>query len=291
MSWNELRITTTATYANEISEQLFALGAVAVTFEDAGDHPIFEPAPETPRLWQQTIVVGLFEIDTPLPAFQTKEFANKEKFCHISVKHIPDEDWERRCLDSFEPIRFGKRLWICPSWHLPPEPGAINVILDPGLAFGTGSHPTTQLCLEWLDENITSHDVVLDYGCGSGILAIAALKLGAKKAIAIDNDPQAIEATHENAMRNQIDPHRLIAQLPNTTPIQAVDVLIANILAQPLIQLAPLFASLTRTGSRLILSGILEHQANAVIKAYNPLFIMEKPVFKAEWTRLEGVRR
>jgi ribosomal protein L11 methyltransferase len=256
MPWNEIRIVTSADEANDLSDHLTALGAVAVTFQDAGDEPIFEPKPETPRLWHQTIVIGLFDSETLL-----ESITESLDPLPYQVWHIPDENWERRCLEDFKPIQMGKRLWICPSWHQPPDPQAVNVILDPGLAFGTGSHPTTRLCLEWLDASITPDQSIIDYGCGSGILAIAALKLGAKKALAVDNDPQALIATRDNAERNHIDSKDLITQGPDENITEPADILIANILAQPLKELASHLASLTKPGGKIALSGILKDQA------------------------------
>lgn len=293
MPWNEIHITTSAEKANELSDQLVSFGAQAVTFKDAGDQPIYEPAPEDPRLWNETIVVGLFEDQHPLEEIiqylETQQSLGKLK--HFHLHHVADEDWVRRCLDSFKPIPCGKRLWICPSWHTPPDPNAVNVILDPGLAFGTGTHPTTSLCLEWLDQNIHSEDLVIDYGCGSGILALAALKLGAKKVIAVDNDPQALEATVANAERNHINSTQLTTQLPSQPIDLKADILIANILAQPLIELASKFATLIKKCGKITLSGIIIDQAQMVIKAYEPWFLIDKLSQKDEWVCLTGTRK
>lgn len=292
MPWNELHATTSAALANELSDQFVEFGAQAVTFKDAGDQPIFEPAPETPRLWHETVVVGLFDSEHPLdPVIHYLENEQaKGALKNFHLQHVADEDWERRCLDSFNPIPCGKRLWICPSWHTPPEPDAVNVILDPGLAFGTGTHPTTSLCLEWLDEHVQNDALIIDYGCGSGILGIAALKLGAKKVIAVDNDPQALEATRDNAERNHIHPDQLLTQLPDQPIDSKAEILIANILAQPLIFLAKKFADLTKMRGKIVLSGILIEQSQSVIEAYEPWFKMDEPVFKNEWVRLSGIR-
>jgi len=290
MPWKELHITTSAAHAAELSDQLSEWGALAVTFQDAGNQPIYEPSPDHPLLWQETIVTGLFEHTASLePIINTLE--NQTTIKNIHPQDVPDEDWERRCLDQFKPVCFGSRLWICPSWHALPDPQAPHVILDPGLAFGTGSHPTTALCLTWLAENLQSGQTVIDYGCGSGILAIAALKLGAKNAIAVDHDPQALLATQENAERNAIDSKQLITLPANKKPLPAPDILIANILAQPLITLAPYFSSLTKTGSQIILSGILQDQITDIISAYTPWFVIKTPVFNEEWVRLEGIRK
>jgi len=286
MAWTELHIATSAELANDLSDQLSELGAVAVTFQDGGDQPIFEPTPETPRLWHKTIVVALFERDHSMDS--VFEFL-KGKY-PFEQKEIEDEDWERRCLDSFQPLSFGKRLWICPSWHTPPDKGAVNVILDPGLAFGTGTHPTTSLCLEWLDANINDQNLILDYGCGSGILAISALKLGAKKALCVDNDSQALESTRENAERNSISSAQLQTFLPDQLDKTEADVLLANILAQPLIDLAPTFNILTKKWCKIVLSGILCDQVERVMNAYKPWFEMKEPIYKDGWALLEGIK-
>ncbi len=293
MPWIELRITTTAEYANPLGNQLLLLGAQTLTMQDAGDHPIYEPTPGSSVLWQDTVVIGLFDLQQslePITAYLEKQ-KNAGLIAHFNTQQIADEDWERRCLDHFKPMRFGKRLWICPSWQIPPDPQAVNVILDPGLAFGTGTHPTTALCLEWLDNNINSGETVIDYGCGSGILAIAALKLGAHQVFAIDHDTQAIDSTKENGKRNHLYPPKLKTGLPKDFNLPAADILIANILAQPLIELAPQFAKLAKPQSSLLLSGILINQANEVIKAYQPWFNMDAAINKEEWVRLTGVRK
>jgi ribosomal protein L11 methyltransferase len=293
MPWNEFYIATTDTNANELSDELSSLGAVAITFQDAGNQPIFEPAPETPRLWRETILIALFEQDAPidpiLDFLATKQ--SEQRLSHFHQQLLEDEDWERRCLEGFKAICCGQRLWICPSWQTPPDPNAVNVILDPGLAFGTGTHATTRLCLEWLDANFKKDETIIDYGCGSGILAIAALKLGAKKAYAIDNDPQALEATLDNSVRNNLDANTLIAELPNYSIPEKADVLIANILAGPLVELAKNLANLVKPNGKIILSGILDSQITEVEDAYKPWFLLEKPLKSAEWVRLTGTKK
>ena len=293
--WIELHIKTTAEYADSMSDQLVLLGAEAVTFQDAGDQPIYEPVPGSLNLWQETIVIGLFgEELQPEPILTYLEDQQAAGLItNFYLKELADQDWERVCLEHFKPIQFGKRLWVCPSWQTPPDPEATNVILDPGLAFGTGTHPTTALCLEWLDQHIQNGSMVIDYGCGSGILSLAALKLKAKKVIAVDNDPQALEATLKNSERNPDIKSQLFTYLPheiNKLNLSA-DLLIANILAQPLIELAQLFATLTHRGSDLLLSGILLEQAKEVMHAYQPWFRFKHPIIhRAGWVRLEGIR-
>jgi ribosomal protein L11 methyltransferase len=293
MSWLEIHATTSANHAHLLGDQFTVMGALSVSFLDAGDQPIYEPTAETP-LWEKTIVVGLFDPHHPIQdvlIFLEKQEAegNVE---HFHLKHLEDQDWQRICLESFKPILFGKKCWICPSWHTPPDKNAVNVTLDPGLAFGTGTHPTTALCLEWLDAHITGHEqLVVDFGCGSGILGIAALKLGAKRVLAVDNDPQALIATRANAERNQITQNQLEVTLPGIKIAPQADILIANILAQPLIELAPLFAKWVKPNGKVVLSGILIDQTINIIKAFQPYFHLQNPLAKAEWILLEGDRQ
>jgi ribosomal protein L11 methyltransferase len=293
MNWLEFHITTTAQYAHEMSDHLILLGAQAITMRDAGNQPIYEPDPEVIPLWSEIIVVGLFDSNDPMEPIGNylEQQRNNGSLKRFELHRVADEDWTRRCLDSFKPMRFGERLWVCPSWLTPPNSEAINIILDPGLAFGTGTHPTTQLCLEWLDKHIFDQELVVDYGCGSGILSISAIKLGAKKVIAVDHDPQALEATQQNAERNHIYPPNLEIVLPSAFLKQQTDVLIANILAQPLLDFASFFASFIKPNGKILLSGVLISQADAVINAYNPWFNMEKPVKKEEWVRVSGTRK
>lgn len=293
MPWIEAHVKTSAEHANDVSTQLETLGAVAVTFQDAGDEPIFEPTPDTPRLWHHTIVVGLYDANHPIE--QVIQFLEKQQakgfIDGFHIQHLEDQDWERVCLKGFTPMQFGKRVWICPSWHTPPDPDAINIVLDPGLAFGTGTHPTTALCLAWLDQQITGNEeLVIDYGCGSGILGIAALKLGAKSVLAIDHDTQALEATHENGLRNGFSTSQLATALPNNHIEVQAPVLIANILAQPLINLAPTLAKLTKLDGKIVLSGILIEQTMDVMNAYKPWFDMHPPSSLGEWVRLSGTK-
>lgn len=295
MAWIELHINTTAKHADKIGSHLTANGAQALTLKDAGNVPVFGMAfNRTPPLWPETTIVGLFDDNNDLTSV-TDYLAQEQAAGHLqnfTVQPLPDEDWERRCLDSFQPICFGKRLWVCPSWHTPPDPNAVNVILDPGLAFGTGTHATTSVCLDWLDASFEAGQTVIDYGCGSGVLAIAALKLGASHAIAVDLDPKALIATEENAKANHLSPDSLeIYASTAFEPTQKVDLVMANILAQPLIQLGPLLASYVKPLGRILLSGILIEQADKISQTYSQWFNMEVPVFKEEWAFLTGIRQ
>lgn len=285
MPWKELHIITSADKVDEISDQLSDFGANAITFRDAGDDPIFEPSNTTPRIWAKTIVIGLFESTQDISAL-LKQLNNYD----ISIIDIPDEDWVRRSLDSFKPMKFGKKLWVCPSWQTLPEPNAIHLSLDPGLAFGTGSHPTTALCLEWLDENLSSEEQVIDYGCGSGILGIAALKLGAKQVFAVDNDEQALKSAAHNSQKNNLYPPVFTTFLPENLPALQADLVMANILAQPLIELAKTLAFLTKIGGKILISGVLSGQVDSINNAYKRWYNIQQPVYKGEWVSLVGIR-
>ncbi|MDF2074323.1 50S ribosomal protein L11 methyltransferase [Pseudomonas mendocina] len=292
MPWLQVRLAITPEQAETYEDALLEVGAVSVTFMDAEDQPIFEPDLGTTPLWSHTHLLALFEADTD----ETALIAHLQLLCGGSlpehhVERIEDQDWERSWMDNFQPMRFGRRLWIVPSWHAAPEPDAVNLLLDPGLAFGTGTHPTTALCLEWLDGQPLDSCCVLDFGCGSGILAIAALLLGAPQAVGTDIDPQALEASRDNASRNGIDPARFPVYLPADLPQQPADVVVANILAGPLVSLAPQITALVKGGGRLALSGILAEQADEVRAAYAGAFDLDPTATKDGWVRISGVKR
>lgn len=235
-------------------------------------------------------MIGLFDAETDMKAVVAQLEQHPllgAGFAH-KIEQLEDKDWEREWMDNFHPMRFGERLWICPSWRDVPDENAVNVMLDPGLAFGTGTHPTTSLCLQWLDGLDLNGKTVIDFGCGSGILAIAALKLGAAKAIGIDIDPQAIQASRDNAQRNGVS-ERLELYLPQDQPeSMKADVVVANILAGPLRELAPLISVLPVSGGLLGLSGILASQAESVCEAYADIFTLDPVVEKEEWCRITG---
>lgn len=292
MPWLQVRLAISPEQAETYEDALLSVGAVSVTFMDAEDQPIYEPDLGTTPLWSRTHLLALFEADvdeTNLLAHLT--LLTGGTLPDHQVERIEDQDWERSWMDNFHPMRFGKRLWIVPSWHAAPEPDAVNLLLDPGLAFGTGTHPTTALCLEWLDGQELNGVDVLDFGCGSGILAIAALLLGAKQAVGTDIDPQALEASRDNAGRNGIDPALFPLYLPEHLPHVQAEVVVANILAGPLVQLAPQITALVERNGRLALSGILAEQAEEVRAAYADAFELDPTAEKDGWVRISGRRR
>lgn len=292
MPWIQMKINTTGAQAEELGDALIENGAVSVTFQDTHDNPVFEPLPGETLLWGDTDAIGLFDAETDMDLVVIGLEACPllgSGFAH-KIEQIEDKDWEREWMVNFHPMRFGQRLWICPSWRDVPDPEAVNVMLDPGLAFGTGTHPTTSMCLTWLDGLDLQGKTVIDFGCGSGILAIAALKLGAASAIGIDIDPQAIQASRDNAERNGVS-DRLSLYLPHEQPDNlSADVVVANILAGPLRELAPLISVLPVKGGYLGLSGVLASQAESVCEAYQELFILDPVAEKEEWCRITGIK-
>ena len=291
MPWIQIKIDAHSDQVSQCEDWLLEAGAEVVTLEDGADQPLFEPPPGATPLWDHTRVVGLFQagIDSEATITWLKEQAEPEPL-HARAELLEDKDWEREWMKNFHPIQCGQRLWICPSWREPPDPNAVNLKLDPGLAFGTGTHPTTALCLQWLDREDLEGKQVIDYGCGSGILGIAALLLGAREVLAVDNDPQALTATRDNAQRNDVA-ERIIPALPDQVPDIQADVMVANILAQPLLQLAPRLAQLTRPGGRLALSGILQEQADQIVQCYQQWFEIERVEQQEDWVRVSGCRK
>ena len=290
MAWIQIRLNSTNEKAEKISDFLEEIGSVSVTFMDSQDTPIFEPLPGETRLWGNTDVIALFDAETDMNEIVSllKQAHHLDENTAYKIEQIEDKDWEREWMDNFHPMQFGKRLWICPSWREVPDQNAVNVMLDPGLAFGTGTHPTTALCLEWLDGLDLTGKTVIDFGCGSGILAIAALKLGAKNAIGIDIDPQAILASRNNAEQNDVA-DRLQLFLSDDKPEDLkADVVVANILAGPLKELYPIISQLVKEGGDLGLSGILETQAQSVCDAYAQSFNLDPVAEKEEWCRITG---
>jgi ribosomal protein L11 methyltransferase len=267
------------------------LGAIAVSLADAGDEPLLEPAPGETPLWQAVRLQALFAHGAnPEVAAATLAAVLAIEPEAIAIQHVEDRAWEREWLRDFRPMRFGRRLWVAPAGQRPTEPAAVVLELDPGLAFGTGTHATTALCLEWLDRQVRGGEQVLDYGCGSGILALAALKLGADAALACDIDPQALTATRENAAKNGLAAKIRVAEDPNSVAAD-FDLVLANILARPLIELAPRLAMLCRAGGVIALAGMLACQAAEVAAAYRPWFDIAPESEREGWTLLAGRRR
>ena len=301
MPWLQLKLETPPDLAEQYEDLLLEAGASAVTLEDAADQPLFEPELGTTPLWDRTRIIGLFDAQTDMNLVVTLLKAGHQNIAPDSplprhkTELVEDKDWEREWMSHFEPLQFGQRLWVCPSWKPVPDPSAANLMLDPGLAFGTGTHPTTALCLEWLEAQNLNNKCIVDYGCGSGILGIAALLLGANKMIGTDIDPQALQASRDNAQRNGIADDRIALyypeQLTESAIEQPADLLVANILAGPLVELAPTLQRLVKAGGQLALSGLLATQADSLIEAYSPWFELEAPVIREDWVRLSGIRR
>jgi ribosomal protein L11 methyltransferase len=295
MAWQSLTLEVDAAQAEAMSDALLEQGVVSVSIEDAdagtaAEVPRYaEPSWETPVAWRRhrlSVLLGP-EMEPEAVVERAARAAGLDMAPQYRVGSLNDDDWVRRTQSQFGPVSIDERLWIVPSWHEPPVPGAPWVRLDPGLAFGTGTHPTTRLVLQFLAREIRGGERVLDYGCGSGILAIAAAKLGARRVGAVDVDPRALQVTAENARANDVD---LDVWAPDLLPPRDYDVVVANILSNTLILLAPLICPLTRAGGRLALSGILETQAADVIDAYAPAAELSVTERAGGWALLEGKR-
>ena len=293
MSWWQLTIECSQQEIGSTEDILLSLGALSLTLGDAHDEPIYEPPPGTTPFWSTTTITGLFEQTRSIEALYDDlvRLLPERQIASIRKHQLEDQQWERAFLDQFQPIPFGQNLWICPSWQQPPDPNACNIILDPGIAFGTGTHPTTALCLQFLAQHPPLDKSVLDFGCGSGILAIAAYKLGAHSVRCTDIDPQALLASEENARRNNIEPARLHITLPAEMDNTPVDYLLANILSGPLVELEPQLAALTKPGAQLVLSGILSQQAESVMQAYAHDFELDALTTESGWCRISGIRK
>ena len=299
MSWIQISVTTDKTSIEIAENTLFACGAQTVTLSDAADQPILEPEPGQTPMWDKAILTGLFadNINTDATITHIRQaLQTNARNIDLEINHkvLADQNWTRIWMDNYRPMSFGQRLWVCP-WHLdPPDPNAVNLRLDPGLAFGTGTHPTTALCLRWLDANITQQQNLLDFGCGSGILAIAARLLGLPQVDCIDIDPQALQATTDNANANQVKSNTFVFLPDNYQQHHhntLYDIVMANILSEPLIKLAPQLASHCRTGGDIVLSGILQEQAEKVALTYRQFFTLDTAVADGDWVLLHGIRR
>lgn len=294
MAWLLLKIKANDDNADSISDALMELGALSASIEDAyaetgAEQAIFgEPGDPPPGIWQNNIVTAMLDesADVPTLVSALKKLTQITDFSY-ETETIEEQDWVRATQSQFDPIKINDKLWIVPTWHNSPDAAAINIVLDPGLAFGTGSHPTTHLCLEWLTQQ-TNLDTVLDYGCGSGILAIAAQKLGAKKVVGVDIDEQAVIASRFNATQNNVHIDFFDA---NAFSNQTFDIVVANILSSALMVLAPALAKYCKSGGKIALSGILEEQTQSLIARYSEWFKMDAPIQKDAWILLTGVKK
>ena len=292
--WQEWALETHSPLVESLEEWLFDRGALAVSLEDNANEPLLEPGPGETPLWQNVVLKALFAGDADLSSIKAvlprTLLAENSK---SEVSRLEDREWTRVWMDDFAPIQMGPRLWVCPSWAVPPDEALVNVMLDPGLAFGTGTHATTAMCLGALDAAVSGGESVVDYGCGSGILAIAALKLGASKALGVDNDPQALAASRDNAARNQISTDQFGVVMPEEDVLlawsNAASIVVANILAGPLLSLAHELIELTAPGGRLLLTGVLEEQAAKLIEHYEHvgLEVLDR---RDGWVLLSGVK-
>ena len=295
MAWTALKFTVSGHDAESWADALLEAGALSVDVTDAAagtadEVPQFgEPDEFKPGVWALNVLSALFDDTVDAPAIVAAIAAEQDWRAPVvyALTRVEAQDWVRLTQSQFEPIRISSRLWILPSWHVAPDPAAINLVIDPGLAFGTGSHPTTRLCLQWLEAHLAGGESVLDYGCGSGILAIAAMRLGASGVAGTDLDPQALVAARANAAINHVMGEFV---LPGALPDRAYDIVVANILTNPLRVLAPALAQRTRPGGRIVLSGILVDQAAAVIAAYQPWFNIDVWHTDEGWTALSGIR-
>lgn len=290
VSWLQIKLPAARADVDSVAEALATCGALSVTIEGANDEMRLQAAAEPAPLWRENRVTGLFraDVDTQFVLAAVREALGRRELAH-RIDRLEDADWSRAWMAHYRPVRVGDGLWVVPSWCTPPDSRAVNVILDPGLAFGTGTHPSTALCLAWLARQPLAGARVIDYGCGSGILAIAALKLGATSAVGVDTDAQALAASRDNAVRNRVA-DRYAACAPAALPAGvAADVLAANILASTLVELAPALAARVKPGGRLALSGILSEQAAGVQRAYAPHFAFETAE-REGWVLLSGPR-
>ena len=292
MDWMQITVEINKDQADFVSEILMGLDCLSVTFSDTYDNAIFEPPVGKTPLWQDTTIKALFDKDVDQAHVQSVLL----QLCQIentSFELLKDRVWEDECKKDFHAMRFGQRLWICPSWEDASKlsDDAVVINMDPGLAFGTGTHQTTDLCLQYLDKNPPINQNVIDYGSGTGVLAIAAVKLGAKKAIAIDNDPQAVLATIDNVKANHAEDWVTVLHSDKEKQLDKVDLLVANILANPLVGLCQHFSELIKSGGKITLSGILQEQLDMVLEAYSENFSDLKVMQKDEWCRVDGIRK
>ncbi len=294
MPWIQLTLQTNKASNDKAEQALLDAGALSVTLKDAEDKPVLEPLPGETPLWENIILVGLFEADINTESLKSQIKSQLGEQTSLKAEVLEDKDWVRAWMDDYKPMQFGERLWVCPKHIPPPQPDAVNLMLDPGLAFGTGTHPTTALCLEWLDSADATNKQILDFGCGSGVLAVAALMLGANYCDGTDIDPQALIASKDNALENNVADKLnvyLPEHMPNDKSHETYDIVLANILAGPLTELAEQLANYCKTGGDIVLSGILETQSEKIINAYSPWFDLDPITVKEDWIRVTGKKR
>ncbi len=292
MPWLQIKIPSSAEDAEHIEEVLQALGAVSITLSDNANKPLYEPAIGETLLWPLIQITALFAAETDVTELQKQ--LNKQLHLNpsptIHSEILEDRNWAREWLKDYKPMKFGSQLWVVPDGMPAPEPDCISLVLDPGLAFGTGTHPTTALCLEWLANQALDNCTLIDYGCGSGILGIAAILLGAKHVLGVDHDPQALTATQDNCSRNGLNDSQFKVITPAQIDETSSDIVVANILAAPLIELSPIIERLVKPQGRLVLSGILQSQADEVMTAYKPWFRLNPITVNEDWVRIDGVK-
>lgn len=307
MSWQQLHLLCDKANTDYAEALLLEEGAISILLEDAGDEPLFEPLPNETPLWSQVVITAFFDTQTN-DTYQHTDFeamgsqiATTVKASRFWLSTLDDKDWTREWMHHYQPIAINDNLWIVPEWLDAPNPDAINILIDPGLAFGTGYHATTRLCLDWLSKQDLKNKVVLDYGCGSGILGVAALLLGACQVLAVDIDPQAVLATRQNAERNGVQ-DKIKVFLPDEFKTYfeehqpTIDTIAANILAKPLIGFTPHFAHILPKKATIVLAGLIQSQVDEVLSAYQPYFHMDSPVHfdnsdDCHWYRLSGTRQ
>ncbi|MBM88515.1 MAG: 50S ribosomal protein L11 methyltransferase [Gammaproteobacteria bacterium] len=291
--WQRLKIQVSSKNTFELEQKLTEFGALSISYIDAANQPIFQNELGSTPLWDTTWVLCLFEKEVKLNDLLTelKDSTGTFNKKSLKIELIEDQDWEFSWMNDFHPMRFGDKLWICPSWQSPPDPHATNIMLDPGLAFGSGTHTTTDLCLRWLDKTDVDGKEIIDFGCGSGVLGIGAAMLGAAKVYAVDNDPQAITATIDNRNRNNTSTKVLAAYLPDALPKIQADILIANILAEPLVNLSAKFAKMVKPNGHIALSGLLEEQIPLLVRCYENWFDIGPPIIENDWVLLAGTRK
>jgi ribosomal protein L11 methyltransferase len=294
MTWVRVRVQTQKALCDAIEAHLLELGAVSITYQDGADQPVLEPGVGETPLWDQLVLLALFSADTDTQALRKHLKNTLHDTDQISIDNLEDRVWEREWEQHYQPIQCAPKLWICPSWCEPPDPDAINLLLDPGLAFGTGTHPSTAMCLSALAQLPLEQTQVVDYGCGSGILGIAMLALGATHLIAVDNDPQALAATADNCARNGIDHSRRLIISPDQDSSAiadaSVDILVANILAEPLIHLAPRLVRALKPGGILVLAGLIQSQVTDVSRPYSPDIELKIAESRGDWVCLTGTK-